>query len=285
MEEHPIENAPMGMIDMTLDASWIPFDCTLGENWQAQKETTINNFRIGDSTMPGRIVKSFDPSKKQLERPGIKHKIGFPYGPYHDDNKKEQYETFMEVLETFRREYDNNQTTSDTFLYSGGLHHLLHGNFSVPSITSLVIRTICQVGLTFPGNILLRGLNPLQQHQYHVVDMTSLNVRRLNWDLHTRLRNPKTGTNMKLGDICSSIPIEEMASFVALPGSDGYTLSKDEAATILLEKYNYSWNMNSTNDQKQLSNWIRDLSPEERSNRYGNRTITWINLEGFLHFW
>ena len=281
VEEHPIENVPMGMIDMTLDATWTPFDCKLGENWQDQKEITANHFRIGDSTMPGRIVKSFKPSKKQSGRPGVKYKIGFPYGPYHD-NKKEQYEQFMEVLQTFRREYDNNQTTSDTFLYSGGLHHLLHGNFSVPSITSLVLRTVCQVGLTFPGNILLRGLNPLQQHQYHVVDMTSLNVRRLNWELHSRLRNPKTGKNMKLADICSSIPIEEIASFVALPGSNGYALDNNEAAPILLEQYKYSWEMNSTDDQKQLSNWIRDLSMEERSTRYGNRTVTWINLEGFL---
>ena len=50
----------------------------------------------------------------------------------------------------------------------------------------------------------------------------------------------------------------------------------------MLEQYKYSWEMNSTDDQKQLSNWIRDLSMEERSTRYGNRTVTWINLEGFL---
>lgn len=57
-----------------------------------------------------------------------------------------------------------------------------------------------------------------------------------------------------------SIPIKDVASFVSLPDEDGSILQEDVAHPILLQQYNYSWTMNSTSQQKQISNWIRNLS-------------------------
>ena len=143
----------------------------------------------------------------------------------------------------------------------------------------MIMRTICQVGLVFPGHILLRTPNPVQQHQYPVVDISSLNVRHLNWELQSRLRKH----DHSLVDLCLSIPIKDVASFVSLPDEDGSILPEDVAHPILLQQYNYSWTINSTSKQKQISNWIRNLSLDDRKRRYGNnRTITFINLEGFL---
>ena len=78
------------------------------------------------------------------------------------------------------------------------------------------------------------------------------------------------------------IPTDDIASFISLPGSDGHILNDTKATPILLEKYNYSWKKNSTDDQKDLVQWFHELSAEERRTRYGNRSVTWINLEAFL---
>ena len=45
----------------------------------------------------------------------------------------------------------NTTSKDDTFLYGGGLHHLFHLNFNAPEIATLVMQTLCQVGLVFPG--------------------------------------------------------------------------------------------------------------------------------------
>ena len=273
---------PPHILNMSLEAEWTPFDCTLDYSPKNRIPNTIRHFRLGDSTMPGKIVKDFnDQQSINKGNYDIKYKIGFPYAPHHRKAEyKGQSDQFMDMLQFFRDEYDDmRRTTSDTFLYSGGLHHLLHGNFNIESIATMVIRTVCQVGLAFPGNILLRGANPIQQHHWPVVDSTSLNVQRINWQLHKHLRNG----NRKLADVCASmVATDDIASFVSLPGSDGHILSNTKAAPIILEKYNYSWEVNSTDDQKDLVKWFHKMSAEERRTRYGNRTITWINLEGFL---
>jgi len=280
VEEHP--QHPPHILNMSLEAKWTPFDCSLDYNPKNRIPNKIRHYRVGDSTMPGKIVKDFsDTQHTNKGNYDIKYKIGFPYAPHHRKAEyKGQTDQFMNMLQFFRDEYDEmKQTTSDTFLYSGGLHHLLHGNFNVESIATMVIRTVCQVGLTFPGNIILRGANPIQQHHFPVVDSTSLNVQRINWQLHKYLRKG----NRKLAEVCASmVPADDIASFVSLPGSDGHILSNTEATPILLEKYNYSWEANSTDDQKDLVKWFHEMSAEERQTRYGNRTITWINLEGFL---
>jgi len=279
IEDHP--QHPPHILNMSLEAEWTPFDCSLDYDPKKRIPNKIRHFRVGDSTMPGKIVKDFsDIQHTDKGNYDIKYKIGFPYAHHRKAEYKGQSDQFMDMLQFFRAEYDDmRRTTSDTFLYSGGLHHLLHGNFNVESIATMVIRTVCQVGLTLPGNILLRGANPIQQHHWPVVDSTSLNVQRINWQLHKHLRN----ANRKLADICASmISTDDIASFVSLPGSDGHILSNSEATPILLEKYNYSRDVNSTDDQKDLVKWFHELSAKERRTRYGNRTITWINLEGFL---
>jgi len=279
LEEHP--KHPPHILNMSLEAEWTPFDCSLDYNPKNRIPNKIRHYRVGDSTMPGKIVKDFNATHTDKGNYEIKYKIGFPYAPHHRKAEyKGQNDQFMNMLQFFRDEYDDmKRTTSDTFLYSGGLHHLLHGNFNVESIATMVIRTVCQVGLTFPGNIILRGANPIQQHHFPVVDSTSLNVQRINWQLHKYLRNG----NRKIAEVCASmVPADDIASFVSLPGSDGHILSNTEATSILLEKYNYSWEANSTDDQKDLVKWFHEMSAEERQTRYGNRTITWINLEGFL---
>jgi hypothetical protein len=278
VEEHA-PGPPAGIVNMTLDARWTPFHCAPDSAPPPQKRTlpAARRYRIGDSTLPGRIVASFS-GEPGFARPGLKRKIGMPYAPYLP-NYRDPHDQFLEVLRTYRREYNGRRGgTPDTFMYSGGLHHLLYGQFGSAPTAALILRLLCQAGLTFPGKIFLRGPNPLQQHQHPVVDVTSLNVRRVNWELRARLRD----AGRRLADVCSSLPAAALASFVALAGEDGALLPDAAAAPRLLRAYNYSWERDSTRKQKRVSEWIRGLSGEERRARYGNRKVRWIDLEGFL---
>ncbi|KAL7552865.1 hypothetical protein ACHAWF_016110 [Thalassiosira exigua] len=266
-------------VTMTLNASWTPIRCSL-DRWEPEHD--VKNFRIGDSTMPGRPAKSFLFVDSVRWGPGIKVKTGVPYIPYSlAEGNRIMSADFINALHDFWLEYEESSSTDDTFLYSGGLHHIFHGGFNVHATTALVVRTLCQAGLVFPGHMLLRGPNPIQQHNFHVVDITSLNVRRLNWELHSRLQ--KSG--QRLSDLCMSTPVEDLSNFVALPDNDGNIFPSVVADPVLVKEYNYSWKVNATADQQHLAEWMRGLSYEERSERYGNRTIRWINLEEFLLPW
>lgn len=145
--------------------------------------------------MPGNQIDSFHKEivRKYRGRSGLKTFVGMQYSPYQSDKYRQDHEGYMDVLEAFKSTYQSSASTisgqtNDTFLYSGGLHHIFHGHFNVPATVTMIMRTICQVGLVFPGHILLRSPNVIQQHQYPVVDISSLNVRHLNWELQSRLR-------------------------------------------------------------------------------------------------
>ena len=51
---------PPHILNMSLEAEWTPFDCTLDYSPKNRIPNTIRHFRLGDSTMPGKIVKDFN---------------------------------------------------------------------------------------------------------------------------------------------------------------------------------------------------------------------------------
>lgn len=279
---------------LTSEARWTPINCKLDDlhHYQLSKKSSTGarpavHFRIGDSTMPGRVVQSFNVSSASQSKSTLKVKIGIPYMPYVIPPHKiylQHHEQFINVLQSQLVDYSNKSfylAHNDTFVYGGGLHHTFHANFNVRATATLLLQTICQLGLTFPGQIYLRGPNPIQQHLYPSVDQTSLHVRRLNWELLSRLKN----SNYRLSDLCirnaksSTVVAEDVATFVFLADTDGNILLREEANPILLQRYNYSWERDSSFDEKQLSNWMRSLTIDERKQRYGNRVVGWLNFE------
>ena len=203
--------------------------------------------------------------------------MGLPYAPYLIPAYSKAHIQFIDTLRDQLIDYNQTYNITDTFVYGGGLHHTFHAHFNVPATATLVIRTICQIGLAFPaGKMFLRGPNRIQQHLFPSVDQTSLNVRRINWELHSRLQK----SEYKLAELCMSD--EDIAIFVLMPDADGNILSSAEASPKLLQRYNYSWERDSNADQKHLQDWIRGLTATERRYRYGNRTVGWLNFEAFL---
>ena len=126
----------------------------------------------------------------------------------------------------------------------------------------MVLRALCQVGLMFLGRIFLRGLNPIQQHLFHVIDQTALTVWRIIWELCSQLR--KCG--YRLTNLCLLVLAEELACFVCLPGEEGNVLPNKKAIPILLQKHNYSWKSESLVNQKDLVDWMHGLSLEQTCN-------------------
>ena len=245
--------------NLTNRAGWMPFNCTL----DVPADTDGEHYRIGDSTMPGRTIE-----------------VGIPFAPYikgRDYIRHQSRFTGM-LLEQLHRYTNETFTSKDTIVYGGGLHHLFHGQFNVPTTAKLVIRGLCQLALTFPGVMILKGPNPIQQHLYHVVDQTSLNARRINFELKHWLEL----NGNKLGSLCNSIPLEELASFIALADDEGNLMQNDKALPILLQKYDYSWERDSSFDLRNLVAWMQSLSNDERSRRYGNRTVDWVDMESVL---
>jgi len=202
---------------------------------------------------------------------------GIPYIPYRINPwaKRHHQAEFMGYISSLV----NQSSSPSTILYGGGLHHLFHGHFNTPTTANLLIRATCQIGLAFPkGDILLRGPNPIQQHLHVTVDQTSLNARRINFEVRSRLE--KSGYSLMT--LCKEITVGDLSSFVCLSDKEGNLVPNDAAESIILHNYNYSWDRDSSANQKELVAWFQSLSIRERLMRYGNRTIGWIDLEEFL---
>ena len=248
----------LSYVNMTIQAKWTPFKmCKLIQ----QGPTGIGkHFRMGDSTVPGRNIE-----------------IGVPFAPYYK-NYKQQQEQYIDMLRTKLTEI-NTTSKDDTFLYGGGLHHLFHLNFNAPATATLVMWTMCQIGLVFPGKMFLRGPNPIQQHLHWSTDQTSLNVRRINWELHILLS--KSG--YRLANICQTLSDNHnVTSLVSLADEEGDILPDDAAKPILLQKYNYSWERDVPANTSSFWGWMRNLTVEQRNQRYWNRSVGFIDLEEFL---
>lgn len=256
---------PNKTIDMTLNAKWHPIDCNLPLQTLWEHKNSINGYRAGDSTMPGRSVE-----------------IGFPYAPYHPCcDYQNHHISYVNMLKSLLLKNSTNltsQTRNDALLYGGGVHHIYKGDFNVPAAATLLVRTVCQIGLVYPGRMFLRGTNPIQQQKYQLVDQTALNSRRINYELRRRL----DGSEHKLADLCKAIPAEDLASFVSLPDDRGNAIPTEEAGPMLLQKYNYSCDRDGSEDEKHFSNWIRLMSQNNLTHIYGNRTVGFIDLEDFL---
>ena len=242
---------PLNM-SMTSNAKWTPLQCTLDE-----QHYNHNSNRIGDSTMPHRHIE-----------------VGIPYVPYLALNSHHHQSQFMDYISSLV----NQSSSPNTILYGGGLHHMFHGQFNIPTTANLLIRATCQIGLAFSKDIFLRGVNPIQQHLYHSVDQTAINARMINWEIRSRLE--KSG--FSLMTLCKEITVEDLSNFICLSDEEGNLVPNEVASTILLQTHNYSWDRDSSDSQKELVAWIQGLSLHEQLRRYGNRTIGWIDLEEFL---
>lgn len=112
---------------MTDNAQWLPLLCQL-DTLQPSKRKNKRSFRIGDSTMPFRDLEIPNPYV-----PFVSTCNGLP--------KQVEFMTFLDQLRNQSSPLNNLQT----FLYSGGLHHIFRkGNFNVPTTVNLLVRTLCQ---------------------------------------------------------------------------------------------------------------------------------------------
>lgn len=126
--------------------------------------------------------------------------------------------------------------------------------------------------------MLLRGVTPIQQHLHPSIDLTSLNARRISFQLRSKLEE----NEYMLMELCESLPEQDLYSFLAFPDENGNLLPSNKSIPILLQKHNYSMNRDSSVAQLELMEWIRGLSWNERRRLYGNRTVGYIDVENLL---
>jgi len=242
---------------MSTNADWYPIYCNLEKD--KLPPLRGKEHKIGDSTMPYRIAE-----------------VGYPYSPHRGDKHDVAY---AEALWNTLR----NANEHDIVVFGGGLHHLYHMNFNPQSISKILIKSMCQIGLVFPSDeeILLRGPNTIQQHLNNRVDQTALNARMINWELRSMLIRH----DYKLENLCEHIITDlegiSISALAHLADDTGNIMSDSDKVAQLKKRHNFNESQyNST--QVALSRHLAHLSASDRKSLYRNRTIRWIDTEMFM---
>ncbi|CAB9514006.1 expressed unknown protein [Seminavis robusta] len=257
---------------ITLNAKWSSVHCQPSSSFPHQpKPDNYEVLRIGDSTMPGKVLEIGDPFHHYVEfgRGFVMHSKWPTY-------LMEQLRNQTASLQQQQQQENNHHRV---LLFSGGLHQLFQRNpynqheftvvrgYNVPTVADLLTRMVCQLAIVHPNHKLLWvGVTPVQQHIYDKVDNTDHNILWLNALLRQRIVDEHQG---KLASLCANVDVGNLWS---IPDDRGNAHNKTFSRQV--------FQILQHNETAEEQEWANIDRPQKSV--YGDRVVAFADIHDSL---